>query len=146
MIQLFAFAVAFLVPAVALAQDKPSAATLVFDKVIELVAGVVLVLLTWLVHKVIQYFTAKTHIEVPALTEQTIQDWAAKGVYFAEEQAHKANDATGQKLTGPAKLELALQFVLALTTEYGIDDIAREKIIKYIESHLGEERALAATA
>ena len=43
-------------------------------------------------------------------------------------------------MKGPEKLEAALGFGLALADEHGITDLGKEKLIKYIESKLGETR------
>jgi hypothetical protein len=113
-----------LMPFAALAQQAPPAqpATVsLLDEVVKFVAAVVAAALLLLIKRAATYFHEKTKIEIPAATEAMLEDWAQKAVNYAQEKSHQAIQANAGKLTGPAKLDHAVQFAMDLAKEIGID-------------------------
>lgn len=124
------------------AADVPpgSAAGTILEHVVELIGSVLGVGAMFLVKKVITYVEAKTRIDIPAATEDLIADWAARAAHYAEEKAYQAVQAKAPVMKGPQKLETALSFAVSLAEEHGLDQIAKDKLVKYIEAHLGTTR------
>lgn len=118
-----------------------SAFSQVMTHVIELMATLLMLLMTALIAKATSYFTKKTKIEIPAKTEEMLAVWGSKAVNYASEKAHQYNASKGETMKGPEKLEVALGFGLSLAEEHGMADLAKEKLTKYIEAHLGEKRS-----
>jgi Bacteriophage holin of superfamily 6 (Holin_LLH) len=118
----------------------PSAVTALFDNLIQAAGAILATALVVLVHKAIKYMTAKTAVEVPAKLEETIDEWARRAINYAEEKAHQANQAKADKMKGPEKLEAAVTFAMDLAQQHGLANIAKEKLVRAIESRLGEDR------
>jgi len=123
------------------AESASPALSRVMTHVIELMATLLMVLMTALIGKATSYFTKKTKIEIPAKTEEMLASWGGKAVNYASEKAHQYNAEKGELMKGPDKLEVALGFGLSLAEEHGMADLAKEKLTKYIEAHLGEKRS-----
>lgn len=97
---------------------------------LEIVASVVMVVVTALVNK---YIKNKD-------VADTLDSILGKGVAWAEEQGRKAlND--GSPMTGDTKLELAAQFVLKELEDLGYPKLAEDKLIAYLEAKLHSERS-----
>ena len=122
--------------------EQPAAARLL-SYTIEAVATLLMVLIGFAVRKVSKFFHEKTKIEIPAKTEDMISAWGEKAVGYAKEKAHQYVTEKGEKMKGPDKLEVALGFGLGLAEEYGLPNLAKDKLTKYIEAHLGTTRAEA---
>jgi len=120
--------------------NPPSAVTALFDNIIQFAGAVLAAALVVLVHKVIQYVSAKTKIDVPAKVEETIEDWARRAISYAEEKAHQANQADPNKMKGPEKMEAAVTFAMDLAQQHGLEQVAKDKLVRAIESKLGEDR------
>lgn len=137
-LSLTAFVVVFLFASLAHAADgaDPVAVT-ILTHVIDIIAVVLSALAAWVAVKVGKWVNAKTGVEVDGLLET----YAAKGVAYAEERAHKILKEKGEKLKGPEKLELALQFAMALAEQQKLPEKAKAKLEEYIESKIGERRA-----
>lgn len=124
----------------AFAQEAPApaVASQLLEHLVEIIAAALGALLLLLVKKAITFVEAKTKIDIPAKTEEMLYDWASRGVSYAEEKAHQVASKTTIK--GPEKLELALGFAMKLAEEHKLDQLAKEKLVKYIEAHLGTTR------
>ena len=134
---LIAFLAVFGLPLVALAQEAAEpVAVQALTYALEVTAAVLMLAVAWVTTKVSGYIKRKTGIEVEAM----IAEWAAKGVDYAEEQASKKLKESGEKLRGNDKLETAVGFVLGLARENNLDNVAREKIVGYVEAKLGHDR------
>ena len=138
---LMTFALVFLASGLALAAEAadPGALSRVVDKLIEVAAGVLAILIPYVLWKVRAFVEKKTKIDIPEKTEAMLEAWAMKGLHYAKEIAHQK---TKENITlkGPEKLELALKFGLDLAEEHKIDKKAKEKLEKYVHAKLGEAR------
>jgi hypothetical protein len=110
---------------------------------LDIAAPVVTLFAMWLAHRLIKAFESKTKIDVPAKYEEMIDAWVLKGVHYAEEKGRNAIAAKGPALAGPEKLELAAGFVADLAERAGFADMAKDKIMKLVESKLSETRVEA---
>jgi len=133
------------VAAVAEAPAKAPAFTRLMDQVIEIIAALLMLMVAFLTQRATSYFTKKTKIEIPAKTEETIAAWGKKAVHYASEKGHQFAAEKGEAMKGSEKLEHALGFGLGLAEEYGMTNLAKDKLTKYIESHLGESRTASAS-
>jgi len=137
LLSLTAFLLAFLFAGVAHAAEAGDpVASQALTYVIEVASALLLVLLAWASAKASAWMKAKTGIEVNAM----LSSFAMQGIAFAEEKAHQAVKANGEKLRGPEKLELALQFAIDLAEANGLPKKAQEKLSDYIEARLGLDR------
>jgi hypothetical protein len=109
-------------------------------QVIEVLTVVLMLLAGWLTKKGITFVEKKTKVDIPAKYEDMLAGWAGKSVSYAAEKAHQYAVEKGEKMKGPDKLEAALGFGLSLAEEHGVTDLGKEKLVKYIESKLGESR------
>lgn len=107
---------------------------------LEIMAPVATLFAMWAAHRLISVFESKTKIELPAKTHEMVDDWVQKGLHYAEEKARNAVAANAVALKGPEKLELAAGFVMDLAEKYGVGDMAKDKVIKLVESKLSETR------
>jgi hypothetical protein len=112
----------------------------VLGHAIELLASILMILMGLLAKKATTFFERKTKIDIPAKQEEMIAAWAGKAVTYGKEKAHQFRKEKGEKMKGPDKLEHALSFGLSLAEEHGLPDLAKDKLTKYIEAKLGEER------
>lgn len=109
-------------------------------QIIELLGIILGLLAAWLMKKGITYVEKKTKVDIPAKYEEMLAEWAGKAVNYASEKAHQFAVEKGEKMKGPDKLEAALGFGMALAEEHGVTKLGKEKLVKYIESKLGETR------
>ena len=130
--------VALAVPTVSV--PKPSAVTSITESIIQIMGAALAAALVLLVKVAITYIQQKTKIEIPQKTEQTLEEWAVKAANYAREKAHQYNQTNPAKMSGPAKMETALNFGLDLAAQYKLDTLAKEKLVRAIEAHLGSER------
>lgn len=141
------FAVLFLLllATVAYAQtpDAPveqNALTRFVEMAFEIIAGVLLVVATWLARKGVKLVENKFKIDVPEKIENRIDSWVDDGIAYAEEKARAALSRKTQTVTGPEKLEMAADFVLDLIEQRGFDDWTRDRIKAKIEAKLNKKR------
>lgn len=131
-------------PAPEAADSMSPALSKLMTHVFELLGTLMMLLMTALIAKASAYFTKKTKIEIPAKTEEMIAEWGRKGVNYANEKAHQYAKEKGEAMPIPDKVEHALSFGISLAEEYGLPNLAKEKLVKYTESHLGEVRVATA--
>ena len=106
---------------------------------VEIAAAVIAAVVVLLARKAMAYFEAKSKIDIPANFERMIEEWAEKGIDYAEEKAHQAVKKA-EVLDGNTKLNVAVEFVTKLAEEHGIKEIAKDKLVSYIEARLGARR------
>lgn len=97
---------------------------------------VVTVFVMWLAHRLINVFEAKSKMDIPAKTQEMIDDWIQKGLLYAEQKAQNAINSKTTGIMGPAKLEMAANFALDLAQQHGYVDLAKDTVEKLIESKL----------
>lgn len=102
-----------------------------------LVTAILGVLGTWVVRKL----TKKWDIEKREAVERLMQGFVTSGVAFAEEQARKALRADSVKTEGADKLQAAVDYIDHQLVSSGVDSIARDELVKLIESRLHMERS-----
>jgi hypothetical protein len=129
-------------PAPAVADNSPALAELL-THAIKILGGLLALMLIWLSTKGVTFFEKKTSIDIPLKTEEMIAGWAEHAAGYAEEQAHKFLKKHEKKMEAPDKLEAGLGFGLALAEEYGLPNLAKDKLTKYIEARLGIKRTTA---
>lgn len=101
-----------------------------------ILAGVLGVVGTALVRKLAALVGVKiTHEQL-----RTVEALAVRGVAYAEEWALKKVKNEGKRPAGPDKLEAALEFVTPMARRAGLPELARDELVKLIESALGEKR------
>lgn len=120
--------------------EEPSAVSQILSTIIEIIAAALGVLLIWLTKNGISFLEKKTKIDIPQKTEEMIAEWAEMGIHYAVEKAHQYLKENGEKMKGPEKLDAALKFAMSLAEEHKLSAIAKEKLVKHIESRLGMER------
>lgn len=121
-----------------------NAVTRLADMAFEILTPVLSVVVIWLVHRAIAAFEARTGIDVPAQQEALIDAWVEQGIAFAEEKSRNKVKEKTSKLTGPAKLEEAADFVFDLARARGWIDWSRDRVKRKIEGKLGIARAAGA--
>ncbi len=117
--------------------------TQLLDTAIQILTPVVILFLTWLAHKAIKLFEAKTGIQISEERERQLDGWVHQAVSFAEEKGHQVVKKNEAKLSGPEKLDIALGFVLDLVKKQGWDQWTSEQIQKKIEAALNLTRPTA---
>lgn len=137
-----AFTVALLSSQVALADMtlKESVISQSLGMVIQTLGAALGVLLLILVRKAIVYFEKKTKVEIPAKVEEVILSIAQKSIDYATEKAYQYTKDKGSKMPSEDKMTVALQFGLEVIREQGLQDVAKDKFVKYIEAKLGATR------
>lgn len=119
---------------------SPATAQQVADSFIQIIAGVLLVVLTWGARKAVVFFEAKTGIDIPQRTEAQLDTWIEHGIGLAEEKAHqKAKEKLGT-LRGPEKLAIATDFVWGLVQKYKLEQYTKDAITEKVEAALGVKR------
>lgn len=118
-----------------------SASDRVVDAAFEIVVPVIGMVVLWLVHRIIRLFEQRTGVDVPERVEGMIDHWVGMGIHYAEEKARQAaKDSTKKGLHGHQKLEVAVAFVSELVDQYGVEKVARERIVKLVEAKLNSYR------
>lgn len=141
LVGIFVLVAVMLFPVYAFAQDATTSTSVpvaqrIISYVMNIAAALLMLLAAWGTHKVSNWVKQKTGIESDAM----LSEWAAMGVSYADEQAHKYLAAHGEKLRSSEKLEAAVSFALTLAEENNLPQIGRDKLIAYIESQLGVSR------
>lgn len=129
-----------LLASIAFAADGPSVVSRLVDSALEILAPVVALFAMWAAHKLIKVFESKTSIDVPAKTEEMIDEWLLKAVAYAEEKGRTAVKTQLEPIKGPEKLEMAVNFVLDLAEKYNLKGLTKEKVTKMVEAKLGLTR------
>ena len=112
--------------------------TVLRDALIPLLTALVLPILLMFLKRGLDAFEKKTNLEVNVNQRRMLEQLVAKGIAFAEEQAHKA--AGGDKeLKGEDKLKAALDFVKTAAAAMGLE-VDGDMLAGLIEAKLFEDR------
>ena len=140
------FCVVWLVAGAALAAEaEPNAATQTAGMVIEILAAVLVIVLSALARKAVKALEAKTGVDVPDKMEAKIDAWVDQGIHLAAEKSYKKVKEGTEKLTGPEKLEEAAGFVLGMVKMRGWDEWTKDKIVAKVDAAIGTHRAAGGT-
>lgn len=91
----------------------------------------------WIIHRITGAVETKLGFTIPAPLTEELDSLLGKGIAYAEQKAAVVVKAGGDKLKGPAKLEIAANFVLDLAEQYKLPEMAKDKVEKLLESKLG---------
>jgi hypothetical protein len=89
----------------------------------------------------VRRLTRKWDIEKQEAVTRLVDGFVVSGVAFAEEQARKAFRADKKQTQGAEKLQSALDYIEQQISSSGVDQIARDELMKLIESRLQMERS-----
>lgn len=106
------------------------------DTVLSILAPILVILIGWLVRKASGWFGVKTDEKQLAV----LDEWALRGVQYAEEQAHKFTRGFGQKVEPDGKLNLAVDFVMTFIEKQGWHHWTRERVTKMVEAKVNVTR------
>lgn len=96
-----------------------------------------MIVLGWLARKAAGWFGVKTDEKQLAV----LDEWALRGVHYAEEQAHKFTRGFGGKVDPAGKLNLATDFVMTFIEKQGWHNWTRDRVQKLIEAKLNITRS-----
>jgi len=102
-----------------------------------LVTAILGVLGTWMVKKL----GKKWDVEKQEAAVRLVDGFVVSGVAFAEEQARKALRVDKVKTDGAEKLQSAVDYIEQQISSSGVDNIARNELVKLVESRLHMERS-----
>ena len=108
---------------------------------LQILTPLLIIVGTYLAHRLVKVLEAKTGIDIPEKQEAQIDKWISAGIYLAEEKSRSFIKEKAQKLKGPEKLELAGTYVMNMVKKNGWDDWALEWIEAKIEAKIGTHRA-----
>ena len=142
-------AMLFLMALRAVAIAGPAGATLVdsstttkfADMAIRILVPVFTLFAMWAANRVIRAIEKKWGIDIPERQEALVETWIGQGILLAEEKSRSKVKEKLDRLRGPAKLEIALQYVLGMINSQGWDTWAKNKLASKIEAKLGAHRA-----
>ena len=102
-----------------------------------ILSGIIIVLL----EKGRQYLKKRWDITLTDQQFKTVTDLADKGIDYAEEQALKwAKEGEEGRPEGVQKMDKALEFVMEQVQILGLDKMAKDALVKLIESRLQVKR------
>lgn len=133
-------------PTLALAQTETASdgpVRVIGYSIVELVAYVLVMVVTGLVSKLILALERRYKVDVPDPWEATLLRWVDMAIDYAEEQGRKAVTKGAGRVESkiPDKLELAVDFVLtALGGDRKLVGLGKEWLKKLIESRLHTNR------
>ncbi len=123
------------------APAEPSGASRFAELAFQIITPIVVILATWLAHRIVGLIEKKTGVDVPDKQEALIDKWVKEGVHLAEEWSYKRVKVGTEKLRGSEKLEQAGDYVMDLVAARGLAAWTRERVNKKLESWIGIERA-----
>lgn len=91
----------------------------------------------------IRYLERRLSIDIPARTERMLDDLVADATAYAEQQGRAAVKATKPRPVGNALLEMAVQYAEQESRRRKLPELARDQLVRLIESRLGHENAIA---
>lgn len=97
--------------------------------------------LTALLALAVRYLERRLHIDIPARTERALEGVVLDGVAYAEQLGRAAVRAGRPRPVGNALLEAALEYARAESKRRRLPELARDELIRRIESRLGRENA-----
>jgi len=116
------------------------------DALLPLLATLLVAVLTPLALRAGRALTAKADAETQRQTDARVTGWVYQAVHYAEEWA-RAQLRAGVTVTGAAKLQQAMAYVVAQIQAAGLPEIAAAQLRLLIEAALHMERPeLDATA
>ncbi len=142
-----AFLLLFLWSPIALAQalgataEDPNALTKIVTLAFEILTIVLPLFVGWLAHRGIKVAEKKTGVNVPDAIEAKIDEWIEQGIHLAAEKSYQKVKAKTEKLSGPEKLEVAVDYAWELAQNRGYIDWTKEKIRDKTEALVGIHRA-----
>lgn len=101
-----------------------------------ILAGLASVLTPWLARKL----AALLGLKVTAEQQKLIADIATRAVHYADQWATAKVKNDEPRPGGAAKLEAALGFAMPLIRQARLPELARDELVKAIESALGAKR------
>ena len=119
-----------------------SALSHVLTLLVQVATPAITLFVMWLAHRLTSAVEKKLGLNLPSEAQDMLDGWVQKGILYAEQKAQTAVDKT-QTVTGPAKLEMAVNMVLDLAQQHGVDTMARDKLEKLVESKLMENKLAA---
>ncbi len=141
-IAIFTALVAIFVPSLAFAADQTPAAVTYAGYLLTIAAPVAIVLLLWLGHRLLKWAERKLGIQASDSQVQLFDRAIYNAVGYADERARKALLATGTKLAGPEKLEIALRAAAQFIEMAGLPALAADKLSTLIEAKLPNTRPI----
>lgn len=123
--------------------SKDMALAIVSEGVIPLVVLVLAPILARLAMRALEKFQEWSDIRITEKQERRIRDLVEDAIHYAEEQSRKAIRGEGTALSGPEKLETAIDHFSRRARKEGLDDIVREssdEIGERIEAALSRKR------
>lgn len=116
------------------------------DDVIPAVTTILLGALTALVAVGVRYAERRLSIDIPARTERAIADLGTDAVAYAEQIGRRAVAAGGPRPVNSTLLESAIEYARTEARRRRLPELARDELVRLIESRLGHENALRPTA
>jgi Spy/CpxP family protein refolding chaperone len=123
---------------------EPSAAARFAGYALDILLPVMAALAGWLAMRCVRWLEQKLKIDISDKQEQKLNALIYEGVAYANEQARKKLKASEEKLKGPEKLELALNFAADMVEHYQLPAVSKEKLTKMVESKLNAYRPSSA--
>jgi hypothetical protein len=111
----------------------------VLENLLPIVTAVLLPVLLVLVRKFLLWLEVKLDFDMNEAIELKILSLIEEGILYAEEQALKALK-DGKKLGSDDKLRLAIEYVVERCRDLGLPELARDKLVKLVESKVGVTR------
>lgn len=107
------------------------------DTILSILAPLLVLMIGWVLRKASSWFGVKTDEKQLSV----LDEWALRGVHYAEEQARKGVRGLGNKVDPAGKLNLATDFVMTFIEKQGWHNWTRDRVTKLVESKLNIVRS-----
>jgi hypothetical protein len=122
-----------------LSSGTQSFGQLVGANVLEIAVVILTPLLVLLVRRLLKLIEDKTKLDIAGHYEVVIDDLVHRGIAYAEQQAKNALKAD-KPLKSEDKKSLAVNMVMQQIKNFGLAEMASDRIAELVEAHLFDEK------